>query len=280
MASTAQQLNVPFFKKKGKGRPTTTRKRSVSPTVSSTAAPPKSEVVVPAKKGTSNLLSAGTKRTTSQRDDLDDSPQKDGPDVKWTAAGSHANAALEIIAGDEVEELLAKKRKRERQEAGLDNQEVPDDGQYHGQASYKHLVKKDAEVSKAKRAGPQRSTNTIRTVTIVDYQPDVCKDYKGSYSSSCLYVHYLTISLQKLVIVDSVTRVNSFTIVELVSLVCECPWLMNNSNSFASKILQAGNWTNWQKILRSESRMFRMTMMTMIFLSLASSVENITQNLL
>ncbi len=235
MASTERQLNVPFFKKKGKGRPITARKRSVSPTVSSgslSAQPSalKSEVVVPAKKGTSSLLSAGTKRTTSQRDDLDGSPQKDGPDVKWTAAGSHANAALEIIAGDEVEELLAKRRKKERQEAGLDNQEVPDDGHYHGQASYKHLIKKDAEVSKAKRAGPQRSTNTIRTVTIIDYQPDVCKDYKGLYSSSCLYVRYLTIPLQKLVIVVSVTRVNSFTIVELVSLVCECPWLMNNSN--------------------------------------------------
>lgn len=196
MASTEQPATVPFFKKKAKGRPATARKRSVSPPHSSASlsAQPsalKSEVVLPARKGTSNLLSAGTKRTTSQRDGLDDPPQRDGPDVKWTAAGSHANAALEIIAGDEVEELLAKRRKKEREEAGLDNQDVPDDGQYHGQASYKHLIKKNTEVSKAKRAGPQRSTNTIRTVTIVDYQPDVCKDYKGSYSFSFLQVHFI-----------------------------------------------------------------------------------------
>ncbi|KAJ7490073.1 hypothetical protein B0H11DRAFT_2403744 [Mycena galericulata] len=46
--------------------------------------------------------------------------------------------------------------------------------QYHS-----HL-KKSPEVPKAMRVGPhdQRSTSTIRTVTIVDYQPDVCKDYK------------------------------------------------------------------------------------------------------
>jgi RING finger protein 113A len=184
MASTEEHINVRFFKKKGKSRPTTTRKRSISPTASSsTGHPPssKSEVVLPTKRETSNLLTAGTKRTSSLRDALDDSgaSQKVGPDVKWTAAGSHSNTAMEIIAGDEVAELLAKRRRKEREEAGLDDQDVPDDGQYRGLAAYKHHVKKDAEVSKAKRVGPQRSTNTIRTVTIIDYQPDVCKDYKG-----------------------------------------------------------------------------------------------------
>jgi len=173
MASTKEQINVRFFKKKS--RPTTSRKRSVSPTASSNIDQPstsKSEVILPTKRTTSNLLTAGSKRT---RDELD------GPDVKWTAAGSHLNAAMEIIAGDEVEDLLAKRRKKESEDAGLDNLNVPNDGQYHGQAAYKHHLKKTTEVSKAKRVGPQRSTNTIRTVTIVDYQPDVCKDYKGKF---------------------------------------------------------------------------------------------------
>ena len=100
---------------------------------------------------TSNLLSAGTKRTASQRDSLDDidAPERDGPDVKWTAAGSHLDAALDILAGDEAEELANRSN-----------------------------IKKST-MPKAMRVGPQRSTTTIRTVTIVDYQPDVCKDYKG-----------------------------------------------------------------------------------------------------
>lgn len=185
MSSKEEHINVPFFKKKGKSRPTTTRKRSVSPTASFSVGQPstsKSEVVLPTKRGTSNLLTAGTKRTSTQRDGLE-APTKDGPDVKWTAAGSHVNAAMEIIAGDEVEELLTKRRKKEREQAGLDDEDVPDDGQYRGQAAYKHHIKA-SEVSKAKRVGPQRSTNTIRTVTIVDYQPDVCKDYKGMSISS------------------------------------------------------------------------------------------------
>ncbi|KAG5725813.1 Pre-mRNA-splicing factor CWC24, partial [Termitomyces sp. T112] len=41
--------------------------------------------------------------------------------------------------------------------------------------------------------GPQRSTSTIRTVTIVDYQPDVCKDYRETgycgFGDTCKFLH-------------------------------------------------------------------------------------------
>lgn len=188
MASTEEQVNVTFFKKKGKGRPVAARKRSVSPTSTSTRLPAasdastKSEVVLPTKKTATNLLSAGTKRTTSQRDELDDADmvEKDGPDVKWTSEGSHLNKVLEILAGDEAEEMLAKRRKKGEGDAEEDD--MLDDGQYHGQKGYKSHLKKSKEIPKAMRVGPQRSTNTIRTVTITDYQPDVCKDYKGMLS--------------------------------------------------------------------------------------------------
>ncbi|KAF8160693.1 hypothetical protein B0H34DRAFT_781448 [Crassisporium funariophilum] len=200
MDTKGEQVNVPFFKKKGKGRPTTTRKRSPSPVLNdpraaSLASSSKSEVVLPTKKGATNLLSAGTKRTLSQREGLDalDLPEKDGPDVKWTAAGSHLHAALDILAGDEAEELLAKRMRKEKADAGEDDEEVPDDGKYHGQSAYRSHIKKSTEVPKAMRVGPQRSTSTIRTVTIVDYQPDVCKDYKETgycgFGDTCKFLH-------------------------------------------------------------------------------------------
>lgn len=195
--------NVPFFKKKkGISRPTTTRKRSASPGPSSSAQASSSAVVLPNKKTSNNILSAGTKRTASQRDgvyDLD-APEKEGPDVKWTAAGSHVNAALEILAGDEAEDLLAKRRRKEKADAGEDDQEVPDDGQYRGQAAYRSHLKKSTEVPKAMRVGPQRSTSTIRTVTIVDYQPDVCKDYKGGLILVTISVRKLTIIIRNWVL--------------------------------------------------------------------------------
>ncbi|KAI0759873.1 hypothetical protein BD413DRAFT_617555 [Trametes elegans] len=198
MAST-DNLTVPFFKKKGRGRPATTRKRSESPPASALTVPvpssSKSEVVLPSRKGTANLLSAGTKRTASQRqqDEYgDDEEKRDGPDVQWTVEGSHVNAALEILQGDEAAELLAKRRRSEKR--GEDEEEVPDDGLYRGQKAYKSHIKKNQEVPKAMRVGPQRSNNsTIRTVTIVDYQPDVCKDYKETgycgYGDSCKFLH-------------------------------------------------------------------------------------------
>jgi len=55
------------------------------------------------------------------------------------------------------------------------------------------MIKKREEVPKAARVGPQRSTNTIRTVTLVDYQPDVCKDYKETgfcgFGDTCKFLH-------------------------------------------------------------------------------------------
>lgn len=186
MAST-ESVTVPFFKKK-RARPTTTRQRTHSPPVADTApstSTSKSQVVLPSRKAGTNLLSAGTKRTSSQRRAEDpgaedsDEGRREGPGINWTSTGGHVNKALEILAGDEAEEMLAKRVRKE----DTDEVEVPDDGLYHGQKSYKTHIKKSQEVPKSMRTGPVRSNNsTIRTVTIVDYQPDVCKDYKGAHA--------------------------------------------------------------------------------------------------
>lgn len=183
--ASAQEVKVPFFKKKGRSRPTTTRQRSASPgpaeTSATTTAPSKSEVVLPTRKNANRLISAGTKRTASKRDEDDaEEEERDGPGMKWTAEGSHINAAKAILLGDETEELLAKRRKAEDVD-GDDDDNAPEDGLYRGQKGYTNHIKKRQEVPKAMRVGPQRNTSTIRTVTIVDYQPDVCKDYKGAF---------------------------------------------------------------------------------------------------
>ena len=183
--ASAQDVTVPFIKKKGRSRPTTTRQRSASPGPAETPFPitSKSEVVLPSRKNVSRLISAGTKRTASKRDEDDaEEEERDGPDVKWSAEGSHINAAKEILLGDEAEELLTKRRKAENLDG--DSEDVPEDGLYRGQKGYTNHIKKRQEVPKAMRVGPQRNTSTIRTVTIVDYQPDVCKDYKGEFPLS------------------------------------------------------------------------------------------------
>ncbi|KAF8268608.1 hypothetical protein EI94DRAFT_1771515 [Lactarius quietus] len=167
----AERVAVPFFKKK-RARPTTTRQRTPEPL-------------------------AGTKRTSSQRraedpdaDDNSDDGGREGPGINWTSTGGHVNKALEILEGDEAEAMLAKRIRK----ADSDEDDVPDDGLYHGQKSYKTHIKKSQEVPKSMRTGPVRSNNsTIRTVTITDYQPDVCKDYKETgfcgFGDTCKFLH-------------------------------------------------------------------------------------------
>lgn len=57
---------------------------------------------------------------------------------------------------------------------------LPSDGLYRGKAGYAEYVRPDERTSNKMRAGPQKASSNIRSITVVDYQPDVCKDYKGA----------------------------------------------------------------------------------------------------
>lgn len=60
---------------------------------------------------------------------------------------------------------------------------IPDDGMYHGAAAYKSHIEQREDGGSAKfKAGPVKASSNIRTITVIDYQPDVCKDYKGVYT--------------------------------------------------------------------------------------------------
>jgi RING finger protein 113A len=105
--------------------------------------------------------------------------------VNWQGAGAtrqHADAK-EVLDGEEAEEMMAQKRKKARIDRGEVEDVEKNDGLYHGQDSYQHRLgrKDETALPKAQRIGPVKSTSTIRTVTMIDYQPDVCKDYKGLY---------------------------------------------------------------------------------------------------
>ncbi|KAF9520985.1 hypothetical protein BS47DRAFT_1335072 [Hydnum rufescens UP504] len=150
-----------------------------------------SEVIVPTRKTVANPLIQGTKRTLSQRDDSASLDDHLGPDVKWKASGSTLSAVereREALSAEEERSLLKKARRE------AEDEEREDDGLYHGATSYKsHIKKREDGVPKAMRVGPQKSTSTIRTVTVIDYQPDVCKDYKETgycgFGDTCKFLH-------------------------------------------------------------------------------------------
>lgn len=180
--------------RRGKGRPTTSRKRSATPEASTaTVAEEKTDVVLPTRKAVASILSQGTKRSLADRQTEDDDAQN-APDVHWSVSGSTSvnTSALDILAGDEAEEMM---RKRQKKDTSDPTDDFEADGLYHGLAAYGNKIKKQQEVAKSMRVGPQRMNNsTIRTVTMIDYQPDVCKDYKGQ--PSFLQVMMLSLSHQ------------------------------------------------------------------------------------
>eukprot|EP00940_MAST-03C_sp_MAST-3C-sp2_P003347 g3347.t1 len=75
--------------------------------------------------------------------------------------------------------------------------EAEDATKYRGKAGYKSYIKRDLSqiaMSKAKgRQGPMRRPQFFRSTIRVDYQPDVCKDYKETgtcgFGDTCIYLH-------------------------------------------------------------------------------------------
>ncbi|EJT99213.1 hypothetical protein DACRYDRAFT_41899, partial [Dacryopinax primogenitus] len=183
---------VPFFRKPPKSRPSSSRPkpRSPSPSTSSpnptatTTAATTSSVVLPLKKPASNLLTQGTRRTKRERVDVN------------YGSGTAALPEGYSLSDEEREEASqANARKRAKLDPSLQEElPDPDDGLYHGLAGYKSHIKVQQEMPKTMRSGPVRANpSTIRQVTITDYQPDVCKDYKETgycgFGDTCKFLH-------------------------------------------------------------------------------------------
>jgi RING finger protein 113A len=51
------------------------------------------------------------------------------------------------------------------------------DGTYKGTANYQSFIQKNPDAP-SKQFGPIKAPTNVRTITVMDYAPDVCKDYK------------------------------------------------------------------------------------------------------
>ena len=211
---------VVTFKKGPSRRPQQSRRRSNSPPTaieslpSSEAGPSTSSVVRPSKKNLANPLVQGTKR----RRDLDGDGEDDGgagyglDDFDYKAEqGSSKKGDVyatrssdwDLEAGGETK-IDGKKIKLNEASHSVSSRagskltlwqdgEI-DDGLYHGNAGYLTTINKRTDVlDKKMQTGPIRATANVRTITLVDYQPDVCKPYKETgfcgYGDSCKFLY-------------------------------------------------------------------------------------------
>jgi len=72
-----------------------------------------------------------------------------------------------------------------------DDDTIPD-GNYYGLANMASYIQKNPD-RQNKTVGPVKAPTNIRTITIMDYRPDVCKDYKQTgfcgFGDNCIYLH-------------------------------------------------------------------------------------------
>lgn len=66
------------------------------------------------------------------------------------------------------------------------------DGTYKGASNYSSFIQKNPNAPDRK-FGPMKAATNIRTITVTDYAPDVCKDYKQTgycgFGDSCKFLH-------------------------------------------------------------------------------------------
>ncbi|KAL1987196.1 hypothetical protein VTN96DRAFT_4528 [Rasamsonia emersonii] len=92
----------------------------------------------------------------------------------------------------EEEELSAKNllgKTRAQPDAKSDS--APD-GTYKGAANYQSFIQKNPNAP-TKQVGPMKAPTNIRTITVTDYAPDVCKDWKLTgfcgFGDTCKFLH-------------------------------------------------------------------------------------------
>lgn len=70
--------------------------------------------------------------------------------------------------------------------------EAENDGTYKGASNYRSFIQKNPNAP-SKTVGPVKAPTNIRTITVTDFAPDVCKDYKQTgfcgFGDSCKFLH-------------------------------------------------------------------------------------------
>ena len=179
---------VKFFKRGSKK--STTRKRAPTPPSASSGSDSESDTNAPKKlikrAKTSTVTASSTSDTT-------------GP-TQIGAIYTSTSSTIDTLARDAATKsndwydetsaaLLGRKKKRD---STKEDEEAGAASTYKGAAGYGNFIKKP-ENAAPKHVGPLKASSNVRTITITDYAPDVCKDYKQTgfcgFGDTCKFLH-------------------------------------------------------------------------------------------
>jgi len=182
----SDEPTVTFIKKR-KGAPSGLRKRAAeesttdAATRAASAEPSTSEVIIATKRSAANHLIQGTgnKRrkaaeeaglALSDSEDEAEEAKRESYGVRHLATTQRERRRSSSPPAEMSAESI-KAGQRSKLGDGA-KEEIIDDGLYRGAAGQAHKL--------PKAFGPVKGgPGNVRTITLVDYQPDVCKDYKG-----------------------------------------------------------------------------------------------------
>lgn len=137
-----------------------------STTSASTSTEAESQVVKAGRKREANPLIQSTASYKSKRARLEAEESEDEKDFRI-----NFSSARNVNTHEGAEKIVT------AEEAASLTENGADDGLYHGSKAYKSQLPK-ASAKYTAVAGPAN----VRQITITDYQPDVCKDYKGVFA--------------------------------------------------------------------------------------------------
>lgn len=177
MATVAQENTLEkepvatfFRKRKGAGK-SNVRKRATSDDDDNddddSRQSKKSAVIKVDKKASANPLVQGTGKRTKRNNttvNQDDSSDNDDDDEHGVG----------VKFGDKGRNPESRSASPDPKTTSTKPEQSKADGLYHGAKSYSSQLPTGSA-----RYGAIKGPANVRTITLVDYQPDVCKDYKG-----------------------------------------------------------------------------------------------------
>lgn len=189
-------VDQPIFKKRG-GKNSNIRKRPITPppvASDESGYTSSSDEQGPHAKRRRKFAGVTTTSVTGAKTDVEDLATSKFAADRSGEIQSTNDATKQSNWFDESTEDGLNSRKAlgtTRAKSGTSN-EVENDGTYKGASNYQTFIQKNPNAP-SRQVGPIKAPTNIRTITVTDFAPDVCKDYKQTgfcgFGDSCKFLH-------------------------------------------------------------------------------------------